>query len=107
MNNSELPPYDAFINKLRKINPVEKDHSDYEKLFSCGSKTEKALSKMELSKPSPSGEETYQYLLDIWNQEIMCTLKTFYAGTTTKTLPQHWKQCKKCLFFITRKELTF
>ena len=33
-------------------------------------------------------------------------LKTFNAGTTIKTLSQHSKQCKKCLFFITRKELT-
>ena len=33
-------------------------------------------------------------------------LKTFHAGTTTKTLSQHSKQCKKCLLLITRKELT-
>ena len=30
-------------------------------------------------------------------------LKTFYAGTTTKTLSQHSKQCKKCLFFYHKK----
>ena len=30
-------------------------------------------------------------------------LKTFYSGTTTKTLSQHSKQCKKCLFFYCRK----
>ena len=28
MNNSELPPYDAFFNKLRNVNPLEKDFSD-------------------------------------------------------------------------------
>ena len=32
---------------------------------------------MKLSKPPPSGEENYQYLLDIWNQENMCTFKDF------------------------------
>ena len=26
MNNSELPPYDAFLSKLRNINPLEKDY---------------------------------------------------------------------------------
>ena len=57
MNNSELPPYDAFFSKLRNKNPLEKDHSDYQKLLSCGLKTEGAPSKMKLSKAPPSGEE--------------------------------------------------
>ena len=30
MNNSELPPYDAFFSKLRNVNPLEKDYSDYQ-----------------------------------------------------------------------------
>ena len=29
MNNSELLPYDAFFSKLRIVNPLEKDYSDY------------------------------------------------------------------------------
>ena len=29
--------------------------------------------------------------------------KIFYAGTTTKTLSQDSKQCKKCLFFYQKK----
>ena len=37
---------------------------------------------------------------------ICAQIKTFYAGPTTKTLSQHSKQCKKCLIFITRKDLT-
>ena len=65
VNNSELPPYDAFFSKLRNMNPLEKDYSDYEKLLSSGLKTEEALSKRKLSKPPPSGKENYQYLLDI------------------------------------------
>ena len=60
MNNSELPPYDAFFSKLRNVNPLEKDYSDYQNLLSSGLKTEEALSKMKLSKPPPSGEENYQ-----------------------------------------------
>ena len=57
MNNSELPPYDAFFSKLRNVNPLEKDYSDYQNLLSSGLKTEEALSKMKLSKRPPSGEE--------------------------------------------------
>ena len=33
LNNSELPPYDAFFSKLRNVNPLEKDYSDYQKIF--------------------------------------------------------------------------
>ena len=60
MNKSELPPYDAFFSKLRNVNPLEKDSSDYQKLLTSGLKTEGALSKLKLSKPPPSGEEIYQ-----------------------------------------------
>ena len=60
MNNSELTPYDAFFNKLRNVNPLEKDYSYYQKLLGSGLKTEKALSKMKFSKPPRSGEENYQ-----------------------------------------------
>ena len=61
MNYSDFPPYDAFSSKLRNVNPLERDHSDYQKLLSCGLKTEEALSKMKFSKPPPLGEENYQY----------------------------------------------
>ena len=61
MNNSEFLPYDAFFSKLRNVNPLERDHSDYQNLFSSGLKTEEALFKMKLLKPPPSGEENYQY----------------------------------------------
>ena len=77
MNNSELPRYDAFFCKLRNVNPLEKDYLDYQQLLSCGLKTEEALSKMKLSKPPPSGEQSYQRSLDIWNHEKMCTFEDF------------------------------
>ena len=32
INNSELPPYNAFFSKLRNMNPLEKDYSDYQTL---------------------------------------------------------------------------
>ena len=84
MSNSELPPYEAFFSKLRNVNPLEKNYSDYQKLLSCGWKTEEALSKMKLSEPPLSGEENYQYLLDIWNHENMCTFKDFVRWYNNK-----------------------
>ena len=44
MSNGELPPYDAFLSKLRNVNPLEKDYLDYQNLLSCGLKIEEALS---------------------------------------------------------------
>ena len=103
MNDSELPPNEAFFSKLRKVKPLEKDYSAYQKIFSCGLKTEEALSEMKPSKPPPSGEENYQYLLDMWDHENMCTFKDFYAGTTTKTLSQQSKQNKNACFLSQEK----
>ena len=88
VNNSELPPYEAFFSKLRSMNHLEKDYSDYQTLLSSGLKIEEALSKMKLSKPPPSGEENYHYLLDIWNHENMCTFKDFI------TLVQQQRCCR-------------
>ena len=56
MNNSEFSPYDALSGKLRNVNPLEKDLSDYQILLCCGLKTEEALSQMKLFKPPPSEE---------------------------------------------------
>ena len=106
MHNSELPPYDAFFSKLRNVNPLENDYSDYQKLLSCGLKTEEALSKMKLSKPPPSGKENYQYLLDIWNHENMCTYKDFLRCYNNKDVVSTLEAMQKWVLFITRKELT-
>ena len=74
---SELPAYDTFFSKLRNVNPLEQDYSDYQKLLSCGLKIEEALYKRKLFKPPPSGEENYQNLLDEWDHENMFTFKDF------------------------------
>ena len=107
MNNSELPPYDAFFSKFRNVNLLEKDFSDYQKLLSCGLKTEEALFKMNLF-PNHRLQEKKTTNICLINgiMRICAHLKAFYAGTTTKTLSQHSKQCKIWLLFITRKKLT-
>ena len=106
INNSELPPYDAFLSKLRNMNPLEEDYSVYQTLLSSVLKTEEALSKMKLSKPPPSGEEKYQCLLDIWNHEIMCTFKDFLRWYNNKDVVTTLEAMQKCLLFTTRKKLT-
>ena len=103
MNNSELPPYDAFLSTLRNVNPLEKDYSDYQNLLSRGLKTEEAPSKMKLSKPPPSGEENYQYLLDIWNHEKMCTFKDFLRWYNNKDVVPTLEAMQKMLAFYHKK----
>ena len=106
MNNSELPPDDAFFSKLRNVNPLEKDNSDNQILLSSGLKTDEALSKLKFSKPPPSGEENYQYLLDMWNHENLCTFKEFLRWYNNKDIVPTLEAMQKSLLFITRKELT-
>ena len=103
MNNSELPPYDAFFSKLRNVNPLEKDYSDYQNLLSSGLKTEEALSKTKLSKTPPSGDENYQYLLDIWNYENTCTFKNFLRWYNNKDVVPTLEAMQKMLAFYHKK----
>ena len=103
---SEFPRYDAFFSKLRNVNLLEKDHSDYQNLLSCGLKTEEALSKMKISKSPPSGEGSYQFLLAICNKENMCTFKHFLRRYNNKNFVPTLEAMQKCQLFITRKELT-
>ena len=103
MNNSERPPYDAFFSKLRNVNPLEKGYSDYQNSLGSGLKTEEALSKMKLSKPPPSGEENYQYLLDIWNHENMCTFKDFLRWYNNKYVVPTLEAMQKMLAFYHRE----
>ena len=104
MNNSELPPYDAFFSRLRNVNLLEKDYSAYQSLLGSILKTEEALSKMKLSKPPPSGEENYQYLLDIWNHEYMCTFKDFLRCYNNKDFVPTLEAMQKMPDFYHKKK---
>ena len=103
MKNSELPPYDAFFSKLRNVNPLEKDYSDYQKLLSCGLETEEALSKLKLSKPPPSTGEIYQSLPDLWNHENMCSFKDFLRWYNNKDVVPTLEAMQKMLAFNHKK----
>ena len=65
MHNTELPPYDAFYNKLRSCNPLETEYMDYVSLLKNGLPTEHAVIKLKLSKPPPTGIENCHYLQQI------------------------------------------
>ena len=58
---------------------------------------------MKLSKPPPSGEENYQYLLDIWNHENMCTFKDFSLWYNNKDVVPTPEVMQKMLAFYHKK----
>ena len=87
------------------MNSLEKDYSDYQKLFSCGLKAEEALSKMQLSKPPPSGEKNYQYLLDIWNHGNMCTFEDYLRWCNNKYVVPTLEAKQKNLRFYHKKRI--
>ena len=62
MQNTELPPYDAFYSKFRSCNPLEAEYTYYVNLLKSGLTTEQAVVKLRLSKSPPTGIENYQYL---------------------------------------------
>ena len=77
LQNPELPPYDAFFSKLRSCNPLETEYTDYVNILKCGLSTERAVIKLKLSKPPPTGIENYHYLQQTWKQEQMRSFKDF------------------------------
>ena len=86
MQNTELPPYDAFSSKLRSCNPLEAEYMDYVNPLKKGLTTEKAVVKLKLLKPPPTGIENYQYLQQMWQQEQMSSFKDFCHGITKRML---------------------
>ena len=77
MQNTELPPYDAFYSKLRSCNLFEAEYTDYVNLSKSGLTTEQASVNLKLSKPTPTGTENYQNLQQMWKQDQMSSFKYF------------------------------
>ena len=60
MQNTYIPPYDAFYSKLRSYNPLEIEYTGYVNILQSGLTTEKAVVELKLSKPTPTGNKNYQ-----------------------------------------------
>ena len=84
MQNTELPPNDAFYSKLRSCNPLKAEYMDYVNLLKSGLIIGQAVVKLKLSKPPPNGIEIYQYLQQIWKQEYMSSFKDFLRWYNNK-----------------------
>ena len=105
MQNTELPPYDAFYSKLRSGNLLEAEYTDYVNLLKSGLTTEQAVVKLKLSKPPPTGIENYQYLLQIWKQEQMSSFKDFFRWYNNKDVVPTLEAMQKMIAFYNDKDI--
>ena len=74
---TQLPLYENFIIKLLNNNPLQKDYSDVQIIIDGCLISKEALLKFKLSQPPPTGDENYEQLISVWQQENMCTFKDF------------------------------
>ena len=100
MQNTELPPYDAFHKKLRSLNPLEAKYTDYVNPLKSGLTTEQAVVKLKPSKPPPTGIENYQYLQQIWKQEQMSSFKNFLRWYNKKDVVPTLEAMQKNYYFL-------
>ena len=72
-----LPPHESFYSKLHNCNPLEKEYLDQSVLVHTGLLQESAMQELRITLPPATGEQTYAYLVEIWEREKMRTFKDF------------------------------
>ena len=105
MQNTELPPYDAFYSKLRSCNTLEAENTNYVNLLKNGLTTEQAVIKLKLSRPPPNGIEKYHYLQQIWKQEQMTSFKGILRWYNNKDVVPILEAMQKMIAFYHDKDI--
>ena len=105
LQNTELPPYDAYHGKLRSCNPLEAKYTDYVNPLKSGLTTEQAVVKLKLSKPPTTGIEHYQNLQQIWKQEQMISFKDFLHWYNNKDVVPTLEAMQKMIAFYHGKDI--
>ena len=103
LNDTQLPPYESFFNKLRNSNPLESDYTEYEKMLKSGSAAESAMTKLRLSQPPLTGKQNYEYLVNIWETEKMTTFKDFLRWYNNKEVVPTLEAMQKMIAFYHNK----
>ena len=95
LSHQSPPSYDAFYSRLRNCHRLDKTFSDYQNLLKVGKSSEEALQKLKLSEISPTGEENYVYLQQVWNSQGMQSFKEFLRWYNNKDVVPTLKAIKK------------
>ena len=104
LNNEELPPYDSFFSKLRKINHLEKDYGDFENLNTSELSTVQAVCKLRLKQIPPTSDEIYAYLWSIYVNEGMKSFKEFLIWYKNRDVVPTLEAMQKMIEFHYQKE---
>jgi len=86
LDETELPPYDAFFSTLKNVNTLDEEHQIYMRyLQSHNSNIDEVLEKMEIKSPPLTGQENYRALQDMWTDNMtMKDLLIYYNNLDTK-----------------------
>ena len=77
LQKTELPPHEAFHNKIRSCKPLKADYTDYVNFLKSELTTEQEAIKWKLSKPPATGIDIYQHLQQMWKKEQVSSSKDF------------------------------
>ena len=99
----ELPPYEAFFNKLRNNNPLDQDFLDYERLRKSGFDEQQALKELQIKTVPPIGLDNYNYLQETWKKNRMTVFKDFLKSYNNKDVVPTLEAMQKMIQFYHNK----
>ena len=99
----ELPPYEAFFNKLKNNNPLDKNFIDFEKLRKSGLDDQQAPKKLQIKSLPLSGLDNYNCLQDTWKKNRMTVFKDFLKWYKNKDVVPTLEAMQKKIQFYHNK----
>ena len=104
MQNTELPPYDAFYSKLCSCNLLEAEYTDYVSIEKwIDHKTSRR--QIKTIKATPTGIENYQYLQQKWKQEQMSSFKDSLRWYNSEDVVPTSEALQKLIAFYNAKDI--
>ena len=99
---NHLPLYDSFFSKLKNLNPLEKDFSQFKKMMESGKGELDVLRELGLKEKPLSGKENYVLLEKLGMMEKMTTFLRWYNN---KDVVPIMEAMKKMMKFCHNKKL--
>ena len=94
-----------LFSKLRNVNPVEKDYSDFENLTTSGLSSRQALCELRLNKTPPTCDENYAYLRSIWVRKRMKSFEDFLMRYKNNDVVPTLQAMQKVIELYHQKEI--
>ena len=75
LGKREMPVYSDYFSKLKGHNTLEAERLQFESMLQSGTSKEEALRKMDLKEEPATGQENYQTMVRVWEENNMETLE--------------------------------